>query len=242
MEKRVRTNHIGEDELVQLVLDELPFAREADVLHHLAECGQCAELSSRLRELSETVEEMAPTGAPIRRIAAAVRCVMGWAPRVAGGAEELAALALGGVLAGPAPAGGGLAFMNLPAGGGGLTPMLREETGPGGAAVRTRGAIKTRGETPGLTRPPGAARARGRLRARAKAAAAVEFDDSPAGLEVRLASWPENQTPPTLAVVPRTGAPFRAEWENSGGIWLATIDKPAGDFVLMFCGPVSPDR
>jgi len=242
MEKRKRSDHISEEELVQLVLDELPFAREADVLGHIAECDECAALSRQLHSLSETLEEMAPAGALIHRVAAAVRSVMGWAPRVAKVAEDLAALALGGVVAEPALAGSRLAFMNLPAGSGGLPPMLGEGAGPGGAAVRTRGAIRTRAATDSPIRPQGAVPARGRVRARVGAPAAVEFDDSPAGLEVRLTSWPEDRTPPTLAVVPKDGAPFRAGWEASGGIWRATIDKPAGSFVIIFCGTVPPAR
>jgi hypothetical protein len=234
MEQRGQSGHIGEKELVQLVLDELPFAREEEVLGHIADCDACAELSRRLGEVSELVDGMASAGAIVHRIAAAVRSVMNWGPRIAGLAEDLAVV-LGGVVAMPSFGGGGLEFANPPGGAGGLPPILD--------TVRIRGAVGYRGAASGPSRPAGPTRTRGQLRAQAAPDATVEFEDSPAGLEIRLTSWPEGQAPPALAVVPRVGAPIRAELaklRGSRGVLGATIRKPEGDFVLVLFGGSVP--
>jgi hypothetical protein len=61
---------VGEDELVQLAMDELPLEREDFVLGHIADCDECAELSRRLHRMSDFLESM-PRLAALRAALAA---------------------------------------------------------------------------------------------------------------------------------------------------------------------------
>jgi hypothetical protein len=221
---------IGVDELAQLVLDELPLAREAAVLGHLATCDLCAELSRHLHELSSALDSMPAAGA-LARVARAVRSVLGWSPGWSAAAEALGALALGGIVASPDPSSGQVAFTDLAAAvAGGVPPVLD--------SLVARGAIRVRGAAPG-PQPP-LVRGRFRVRARAGEPAAVELHDSPGHLEVTTTSWPADTPPPPLAVVPAAGEPFEAPWTRAGGQWRAGIDKPADGFAVVFCAPAMP--
>src|SRR5580658_1601454 len=96
MDEQIESRHISEDELAQLVLDELPLFREEVVLSHIAACDSCAELSRWLHEVAETLDEMAPASAALRRIAGAALSLMSWGPRMTELVRDLAAVALGG--------------------------------------------------------------------------------------------------------------------------------------------------
>jgi hypothetical protein len=225
------TGHIDLEQLVQLVMDELPVDKEDEVLLHLHNCNECAELSRYMHEVSEAVEGIASAGLMVR-IAAAVRSVLGWGPRMSGAGHALAELAFGGIVAEPAGT-ASLALANLPPLAGGLPAVLEQEA-PGERPIKTRSRAANRRSSEGSV----PVRTRGKIRAPAAGSAGVEFDDSPKVLKVRLTTWPTGVEPPALAVVPRRGDPFRAVWEPDGDQLQATVTKPSGGFALVFCGPI----